>query len=1022
MGQLIYDLGNKQWDIPRLRELLERIHPMKKSLLLFISFIVLLTAPLLHAAKTVEQSEPEIARQEILILNSYHPGYAFSDDEQAGVIDVFREKDKNWIPVIEYLYLKRLPDGRHLAELKKLFRLKYQNKKFSVVIAMDNPALEFAIDNQADLFGNAPIVFCGINNYTPSLLKGRSDVTGIVEAIDIAGTIEVMLRLHPATQEIFSPNDYTATGLAMRKELEALVPRFAKVRFRFTDPLTMEELLKELEGLPKDSLVLQIGFITDKSGRAFDISETTELFYEHSPVPIYSTYEQRLGFGIVGGKLLSPRIHGANAARIALRVLAGEKASAIPVVFESDSQFMFDYKVMSRFGIPLSALPENSTVINKPVSFYAAHRVVIQTASGIVVFLAVVISLLTINIIQRRRSSEVIRRSEERFRRVTESLQEAVWSADLSGQFDFLSPAMAHIYGRPISEMKVNPDFWIEATYPEDQAAVHASKETLIRDQRVELEYRIILPDDTVRWVADRKLFLLNEHGEPSRIAGILSDITERKRAEEALSRSEENFRRSLDDSPMGVRIVTKKGETVYANREILNIYGYDSMEALDSTPVKNRYTPESYADYLIRREKRQQGIDVPPEYEISIVRKDGEVRHLQVFRKEILWDGERQFQVLYNDITERKKAEEALGESELRYKELFDNISSGVAIYDVKDNGNDFVLKDFNKAGEQLDGDRKEDIVGKSIYQIRPGIKEFGLLDVFKRVWETGIPEHYPAQFYEDERLKKWFENYVYKLPTGEIVAVYDDITDRKQAEEKLRASQQQLRALAERLQQIREEERVLIAREIHDVMGGGLTGLKMDLNWLMHNVKKTESYKEHDELMSRFLSINENIDHMIKETRRISTGLRPPFIDDLGLISAIDWQLSEFTGRTGILHELTTQFEHVNMEKDKAVGVFRIFQEMLINVIRHSRATKVVVFLREDERDLFGDENLVLEVRDNGRGITDDEILDKKSLGLLGMKERAMVFGGEFSIRGEPGGGTTVVLKIPRKKGEQS
>ncbi|MBU2623575.1 MAG: histidine kinase, partial [Proteobacteria bacterium] len=193
------------------------------------------------------------------------------------------------------------------------------------------------------------------------------------------------------------------------------------VRFRFTDPLTMEELLKEIEQLPKDSLILEIGFITDKSGRAFDISETTELFYEHSSVPIYSTYEQRLGFGIVGGKLLCPRIHGANAARIALRVLAGEKASAIPVVFESDSQFMFDYKVMSRFGIPLSALPEGSMVINKPVSFYAAHRVVIQTALGIIVYLTIIVSLLTINIIQRRRSSEVIRRSEELFKVITSS-------------------------------------------------------------------------------------------------------------------------------------------------------------------------------------------------------------------------------------------------------------------------------------------------------------------------------------------------------------------------------------------------------------------------------------------------------------------------------------------------------------------------------------------------------------------------------------------------------------------------
>jgi hypothetical protein len=121
---------------PPGRSIRERNRPMKSALLLSISFIVFLTAPLLRTAEAeaAEPSEQETVRQEILILNSYHPGYAWSDDEQAGVIDVFRAKDKNWIPVIKYLDLKRLPDGRHLAELKRLFSLKYQDKKFSVVI------------------------------------------------------------------------------------------------------------------------------------------------------------------------------------------------------------------------------------------------------------------------------------------------------------------------------------------------------------------------------------------------------------------------------------------------------------------------------------------------------------------------------------------------------------------------------------------------------------------------------------------------------------------------------------------------------------------------------------------------------------------------------------------------------------------------------------------------------------------------------------------------------------------------
>jgi two-component system sensor histidine kinase UhpB len=173
---------------------------------------------------------------------------------------------------------------------------------------------------------------------------------------------------------------------------------------------------------------------------------------------------------------------------------------------------------------------------------------------------------------------------------------------------------------------------------------------------------------------------------------------------------------------------------------------------------------------------------------------------------------------------------------------------------------------------------------------------------------------------------------------------------------------------------------------------------------------------------LLDKIHTSNALIDQMIKVVRRISADLRPSVLDDLGLIAALEWQLSEFTSRTEIPHEFATTFEYVNMEKDTAVAVFRIFQEALTNVMRHSGATKVVVVLREDERSLFGDESLILEIRDNGRGITEEEILNPESLGLLGIKERVLVFKGEISIRGKPGGGTSVILKIPRIQGEPS
>jgi PAS domain S-box-containing protein len=153
------------------------------------------------------------------------------------------------------------------------------------------------------------------------------------------------------------------------------------------------------------------------------------------------------------------------------------------------------------------------------------------------------------------------------------------------------------------------------------------------------------------------------------------------RKLEAELRQSEANFHRTLDDSPMGIHIVTADGEILYANWAVLNLYGYNGTEELQATPAKKRYTPESYAEHQVRKEKRQRGEYVPSNYEISIARKDGKIRHLEVFRKEVLWNGKPQFQVLYNDVTERKKAEAALLESEVKYSSLVEKGNDGIII-----------------------------------------------------------------------------------------------------------------------------------------------------------------------------------------------------------------------------------------------------------------------------------------------------------------------------------------------------
>jgi signal transduction histidine kinase len=227
---------------------------------------------------------------------------------------------------------------------------------------------------------------------------------------------------------------------------------------------------------------------------------------------------------------------------------------------------------------------------------------------------------------------------------------------------------------------------------------------------------------------------------------------------------------------------------------------------------------------------------------------------------------------------------------------------------------------------------------------------------------------------------------------------------SERKRTEDQLRNSEKQLRALAARLQSVREEERAMIAREIHDELGQVLTGLKIDLFWL--SKKLPEDQKS---LLGKTKSMLELIDTTIQSVRKLSTELRPGVLDNLGLKAAIEWQIGEFQTRTGIRCEFIAPKEDIALDQDCSTAVFRIFQETLTNVVRHSKATRVNITLEKSA------DHLLLEVQDNGKGIQESKIVDLKSLGLLGMRERALYFGGKVKFEGIQGKGTKVTVLIP-------
>jgi PAS domain S-box-containing protein len=235
-------------------------------------------------------------------------------------------------------------------------------------------------------------------------------------------------------------------------------------------------------------------------------------------------------------------------------------------------------------------------------------------------------------------------------------------------------------------------------------------------------------------------------------------------------------------------------------------------------------------------------------------------------------------------------------------------------------------------------------------------------------------------------------------------ILENWTDITDRKRAEEELRRSREQLRSLADHLQSVREEERTAIAREIHDDLGQALTGLKMDLSWLAKKLPENEKA-----LIDKIQAMSDLTNTTLKTVQRISTELRPGLLDDLGLVAAIEWQTEEFQNRTGIRCKLIVDPEEISVDEKRSTALFRILQEALTNVARHAQATRVTVSLKEKNG------TLELRVKDNGKGIAKEKISNPRSFGLLGIRERVHLWGGNVMIRGVKGKGTEVEVRIP-------
>lgn len=426
----------------------------------------------------------------------------------------------------------------------------------------------------------------------------------------------------------------------------------------------------------------------------------------------------------------------------------------------------------------------------------------------------------------RKQAEKDLRESERRYREFFATSRDCVFITSKEGKWIDFNDAALELFGYdnreelfkiPISSLYVDPE---ERT----RFLVQIENDGYVKEYPVRLRRKDGTVIDTLITAGLRR----SEDIFQVEFFGTIRDITQGKRVEEEKRKSEENFHRSLDESPLGARIVSGEGDTLYANRALLDIYGYKTVSELQETPTKMRYTPESCKEFLTRREKRRQGRPVPSEYEISIVRKDGEIRQIHAFRKEILWNGTPQFQILYNDITDRKRTEEALRKSEEHLRKLYQESPIPTLTWQKKEN--DFILIDCNLAAIRLTDGKVVETLGKSalnLYESNPLA-----IDDLNRCFQQKSPGRREVISQHFAPGKSLSLHYGF-IPPDLIIVHVEDQTERKRVEEEKQKLQDRLNR-AEKMEVLGQ----LAGKVAHDLNNvlGVLTGyselLLMDIS----------------------------------------------------------------------------------------------------------------------------------------------------------------------------------------------
>lgn len=607
------------------------------------------------------------------------------------------------------------------------------------------------------------------------------------------------------------------------------------------------------------------------------------------------------------------------------------------------------------------------------------------------------------DITERKAGEEKIQHNEKMLARAQEIGRFGSWEYDAHTHGIKWSDSMYKIHGLD-KDQPVSLELFFQQLHPDDVSKVknvfNSLQET---DQRRIDEYRFIGPHGEVRY-AQTVLDAMFENGRFRKAMGVVQDITDRKKDEQVILQSQERYRKAQSQGKLGHWELDLPTMALYLSDEIYSIYDLQAGSMADGIntflTVVHPEDREAFTTEMDAVLKRQKKMDLVH----RIVRKDGRIQYVHEIaelEKDAMGQPTR-LVGMAQDVTDQQLADENLRRSEHKYRLLFENNPMPMWMTSIPE----LNILDVNESALRQYGYTREEFLRLNSMDLRP---TEDTEPVFTETEHAAPAAGTSLQW----RHKKKDGSIIY-VEVFNYQIIYEgkpvwlglsiDITEKTKAEGLLKKSYEDIRELASHLQDVREEERASMAREIHDELGQQLTGLKMDISWLAR--KKDIDAAQRDKKMKEILTF---IDGTVNTVRKLSAELRPSILDDLGLVEALEWWSNEFEKRAGITCQFQRPEYPVEVPPKLAVGLFRIYQESLTNVARHANASKVISRLEAE------DHQLILKITDDGKGFDTSTIGQKKTLGLLGMRERTLIMGGKYDIKSAPGKGTTVTIAAP-------